>query len=336
MNHRLRRWGLESLKIAIGAALLGLLWNKGLIDPVAIGQALARHPWWMALGLALHGLMFYLLGLRWKIILGANHIPATVSLAHRLTLVSHFFSSCLPGNGAGDLVKGWLFSRRGTEFGSVLGTMVLDRILGMAGLFLTWSAYLLAAIASRPGSASLFAPFFVVAALAGTGLLILVWFSRGIDAWLRRLPEPRHHLARRILDFSRRTVAPIAKGSRSHVAMAAGIALAVCIQNCYIVTAWAAGYILSIPVDLVAAGAVLPLVSLVNAIPLSPGGVGLGEAVGAAALREFSLPSDAGAQVVLVVRIASVFWAVVGAIAYLSIRPANAPAATEAGAAPKP
>lgn len=336
MNNRLRRLGLEALKIAIGAALLALLWDKGLIDPVALGQSLGRHPWWMALGVALHGLMFYLLGLRWKIILGANHIPATTSLAHGLTLVSHFFSSCLPGNGAGDLVKGWLFSRRGTEFGSVLGTMVLDRILGMAGLFLTWSAYLVAAIVSRPASASLFAPFFVVAALAGTGLLALVWFSRGIDAWLQRLPEPRHHLARRILDFSRRTVAPIAKGSRSHGAMAAGIALAICIQNCYIVTAWAAGSILSIPVDLVAAGAVLPLVSLVNAIPLSPGGVGIGEAVGAAAMREFSLPQDTGAQVVLVVRIASIFWAVVGGIVYVALRPVSGPMATKADATPKP
>ena len=336
MKTRLRRWGLEVLKIAIGAALLGLLWNKGLIDPAALGRSLGRHPWWMTLGVALHGLMFLLLGARWKIILGANHIPATTALTHRLTLVSHFFSSCLPGNGAGDLVKGWLFSRRGTEFGSVLGTMVLDRILGMAGLFLTWSAYLAAAIASRPGSSRLLAPFFVVAVAAGAGLLGLVWFSRRIDTFLQERGEPESRIGRELLGFLRKTVGPIAKGSKSHRAMAIGIVLALCIQNCYILTAWVAGTILSIPVDLVAAGAVLPLVSLVNAIPLSPGGVGIGEAVGAAAMREFSLPQDAGAQVVLVVRIASIFWAVVGGFVYMASRPVSGPTATRADATPKP
>lgn len=318
---RLRRWGLEVLKIGIGAALLWMLWSRGLIDPVRIGSSMREHPWWTGLGVALHGAMFLLLALRWKLVLRANHLVATTWLAHRLTLVSHFFSSCLPGNGAGDLVKGWLFSRKvSSEFGRVLGTMVLDRILGMAGLFLTWSAYLLLAIAARPGSWRLFLPFFVIALAAAALLLSLVWFSRRLDAFLAARPEPASDLARRALSFARRTVGPVAKGSASRPTMAAGLFLSVCIQNCYIVTAWGAGFVLSIPVDLLAAGAVLPLVSLVNAIPVSPGGVGIGEAVGAAALREFGLPSDAGAQVVLIVRIASVTWALAGGAVYAFLR----------------
>jgi len=320
-SNKLRRWTLEAAKIGVGIGLLAFLWHKGLIDPVQLGNALQTHPFWMLAAIGLHGILFFSLAMRWKIVLSANHIPIANELVGRLTLVSHFFSTCLPGNGAGDLVKGWLFSKRGTDFGVVLGTMALDRILGMAGLFLTWSIYLVVAIFTTPQSRALLLPFVGFALAVGFGLLLMVAFSRRIDRFLHALKDPEPGILHKLLHFSRKTVGPVAKGSGSASTVVSALAISFVIQSSYIATAWVAGIVLSIPVGIVAAGAVLPLVSLVNAIPLSPGGVGLGESVGAAAMREFGLAQNAGAQIVLVVRIASVFWALVGMLCYLTLRP---------------
>jgi len=320
-NAKWRRWSAEAAKIAVGICLLAFLWHKGLIDPVQLGKALAQQPWWMLAAIGSQCLLFLGLSMRWKLVLASNLIPISNHLVTRLTLVSHFFSTCLPGNGAGDLVKGWIFSKRGTEFGVVVGTMALDRILGMAGLFLTWSVYLVAALLTKPESRALLLPFAGIAIAVGIGLLGLVAFSRKIDKFLHSLKDPEPGLSHKTLHFLRKSVGPIAKGSGSVSTVAWALAVSFFIQTTYIATAWLAGKVLSIPVGMLAAGAVLPLVSLVNAIPLSPGGVGLGESAGAAAMREFGMAPDAGAQIVLVVRIASVFWAMVGMLCYLTLRP---------------
>ncbi|MEK7393757.1 MAG: lysylphosphatidylglycerol synthase transmembrane domain-containing protein [Fibrobacterota bacterium] len=317
----LRRWLSEAAKIAIGVGLLAFLWHKGLIDPVQLGNALTDHPLWMLAAIGFHGILFLSLAMRWKLVLAANHIPIANELVTRLTMVSHFFSTCLPGNGAGDLIKGWIFSKRGTEFGVVLGTMALDRILGMAGLFLTWSIYLVVATITKPQSRGLLLPFLGVALTLGLGLLVMVAFSRKIDRFLQAMKDPNPGIQHRILHLLRKIVGPVAKGSTSSSTIVSALAISFVIQSSYIATAWVAGIVLSIPVGIVAAGAVLPLVSLVNAIPLSPGGVGLGESVGAAAMREFGMAQNAGAQIVLVMRIASVFWALVGMACYITLKP---------------
>jgi len=318
---KLRRWFTEAAKIGVGIGLLAFLWHKGLIDPVQLGNALKDQPFWMLAAIGLHGILFFSLAMRWKLVLSTSEIPITKELVTRLTLVSHFFSTCLPGNGAGDLVKGWIFSKRGTEFGVVLGNMALDRILGMSGLFLTWSFYLVIAILINPESRGLLWPFVAIALTLVVQQLLTVAFSRKIDRYLHSLKDPEPGIRHKILHFLRKIVGPIAKGSTSKKTIVAALAISFVVQSCYIATAWVAGKVLSIPVGVVAAGAVLPLVSLVNAIPLSPGGVGLGESVGAAAMREFGMAANAGAQIVLVVRIASVFWALVGMLCYLTLKP---------------
>jgi hypothetical protein len=313
---------LEGVKIGIGIVLLGSLWHMGLIDPARLGRGLSSHPWSMAAGIGLQGAMFLLLAHRWRIVARAGGVEVETALAARLTLTSHFFSTCLPGNGAGDLVKGWIFSRRGTEFGVVLGTMVLDRIMGMAGLFVSWSIFLAVGIASHPGSTRLLLPFLGLAIVGAGGLLAVAAFSGRILSvldWIAARSGSRRWDS--VVGFARKILGPVAAGGASPSTLAKALAISLAIQSCYIATAWLAGYILSNSASLVSCGVVLPLVSLVNAIPLSPGGIGLGESVGAAAMREFGMAPDAGAQIVLVVRIFSVFWALVGGFCYLSLRP---------------
>lgn len=320
VRHWIVRTLVESAKFGVGLILLALLWRKGLIDPVQLGRGFSRHPWLMAIGIGIHGILFFSLAVRWKIVLRANGIRVATHLVTRLTLVSHFFSTCLPGNGAGDLVKGWMFSRHGHAFEMVLGTMVLDRIVGMAGLFVSWSVFLFVGMAIHPGSASLLLPFLVFALLAGAALLGIAAFSGRLLASLDGFAAVRHKPSGRILQFARRALLAVATGGASWSTLASMLALSLLIQSSYVATAWLAGRILSIPASLLACGAVLPLVSLVNALPLSPGGIGVGESVGAAAMSEFGVAGNAGAQIVLVVRIVSAFWAVAGSICYLSMR----------------
>ena len=317
----LRRALLEAAKIGLGVGLLGFLWHKGLIDPVQLVRSVGRHPAWMALAIGCQATLFLAQAARWKLVVETNRIGLPLGLSARLTLLSHFFSTCLPGNGAGDLVKGWIFARRGSDFGTVLGTMVLDRLMGLSGLFVAWSGFLIAAQYLHPAARGLLLPFLAVALATAGGLLSVVVFAHRLDAWLGRLAPPSSALFAKLLHLGRRIVGPVAKGATSKTMLAKALLLSLATQIAFLLTALVAGKILSIPVDLVSAGAVLPLVSLANALPLSPGGLGVGETVASTALGEFDMAPDAGAQIMLVVRMASVFWALVGGLCYLTLRP---------------
>ncbi len=274
----------------------------------------------MALAVGVHGLLFVFIALRWSLVVRACGLPLRPGTSWLLTLTSHFFSTCLPGNGAGDLVKGWLFSRRGIDFGTVFGTMVIDRMIGMCGMFTTWALFLTAGILLHPTLAGLLWPFLVLAIAAALGFLGVVSFSGRLLPLLDRLPAPAGTRRGRLVERVRTALAPLAAGAIRPRLIAAGMGLSLANQSCQIATAWLAGQILSIPASLVACGAVIPLVSLANSLPVSPGGVGVGETAGALALRAFGLPPDAGSQIVLATRVASVFWALAGGICYLALR----------------
>lgn len=88
------------------------------------------------------------------------------------------------------------------------------------------------------------------------------------------------------------------------------------IQLLLFLVALCAARSLSIPLGLLEAGAVLPLASLANALPLSPGGIGVGETAASVAFSQLGLPANSGAELMLVVRMALVAWAVVGGGVY--------------------
>lgn len=313
-----RRHSGTGLKIALGAGLLWLLHDKGLLDPSRIAGALADHPLWVACAVGLHGLIFVGIGMRWRFVAKAGRIAIPASSAQKLTFISHFFSTCLPGNGAGDLVKGVLLSRNGIPFSDVLGTMAVDRVAGMAGLFLAWSACLGAAAALHPQARPLLLatlPFSLgIAALLLASLYATAPLAGLANRIVSRLPQ--RGLLGRVAAESRTTLERMAHCTAHPGTTTAAVTFSIGIQLLLFLVAQCAARSLSIPLGLFEAGAVLPLASLANALPLSPGGIGVGETAASLAFSQLGLPANSGAELMLVVRVALVAWAVLGGCVY--------------------
>lgn len=310
--------GLSLLKLLLGALLLWFLHERGLLDPVRIWSGIRNSPGWILVCFLSHGLLFVLLGFRWRLLASAGRLDFPSGLAVRLSFVSHFFSTCLPGNGAGDLVKGVLLSRRGHPFPSVLGTMAVDRSAGMAGLFLSWTLCLTLVIFLHPETMALLLPFLAPAA---TGAILLV-ASLAATAPIGRFAASLsarwsgHGRLGKFASHAADTFQRMEACTRRPFPILVSLALSLIIQGLFLSAAWSASRSLGIGISPLEAGALLPLASLANAIPLAPGGVGIGESVAAMALARLGHPANAGSELMVVIRLVTVIWAIVGGILY--------------------
>ena len=317
-NPRLRRRFFAALKISLGLGLLWFLHHQGLLDPLRILAAMREEPLWVGLAVLLHGALFSLLGVRWWLVATRGGIPLRMETSQRLTFISHFFSTCLPGNGAGDLVKGVILSRTGLRFSDVLGTMAFDRVSGMAGLFLNWSLCMAALAWLEPAVRPLLLPilpFSVVAAAMLVGSLVatsrLAGLAKRLSVGLRPTSFPA-----RLAEASVAMLERMERCARDRRTVAASLVISMAIQAVFVVLALCAARSLSLQLGFLDAGAVLPLAALANALPLSPGGLGVGESVASVAMARLGHPPEAGAELMIVVRVAVVVWAIVGGLVY--------------------
>lgn len=314
----LRRHFSTALKILLGVSLLWLLHEKGMLDFERIGRALYTHPWWVSSVVLLHGLAFVGIGIRWRFVASAGHIRISGGTAQKLTFVSHFFSTCLPGNGAGDLIKGVILSRSGTPFSDILGTMAIDRVIGISALFLSWDACMVALSflhpEVRPILLMLLALTLPVTALLLASLYATARFSRIVVRITDRLP--RRGLLGRIAIEAAITLSRMTRCTSRTTVVTKAIGLSLLVQFTLLLVAVCAARSLSIPLGILEAGVIVPLAAIANSLPLSPGGLGVGESAASVASVQLGLPDNAGAELILVVRMALVCWAVVGGILY--------------------
>jgi hypothetical protein len=287
------------------------------------------------------------MGVRWVVVARAAGLPVSWSLGQKLTVVSHFFSTVLPGNGAGDLAKALILSRfelkekGGTSSlrnpdGSVteivrrdgpavrmgmiqiVGTMIPDRLSGMTGLFAGWTLCLGLEMSRHPALRTLLLPFLLG---AGAGTLALC-------ALLFLLPHLSGHFEDRLgaLRFAP-LLKPLIEGLRtlresatSTGTLIRALVLSLFAQVLFFGASTACARALGLDTSWVSLGAIMPMVALFNAIPLTPGGVGIGEGVAASALHALGQTPQAGAEIMFLLRM--VLWGVafVGFVVWLTLR----------------
>jgi uncharacterized membrane protein YbhN (UPF0104 family) len=335
------------VRIALGVFLVWMLWRTGLVAPERVLAAFVHHPGWIALALFAHALVFVILGVRWAIVSRAAGFPVGMGLGGKLSFVSHFFSTVLPGNGAGDLVKAWIASqqdlscsaedtrlrnadgsytevvtRRPTpmrmSLSQALGTMVPDRLAGMAGLFSAWFLCQCLCLAARPDRLPLLAPFLVASLAGALAFLGVLFFLPTVSRWLAERSERTRYAA--FLRPLREGLATLEGCGASRSSLAKAVVLSLTAQVFFFGAAWACSQALERGVSYLTLGAAMPLVAFSNSIPVSPGGLGVGEGVAAAALRALGHEPEAGAEVMFLLRL--VLWglAMTGFVFWLSLR----------------
>lgn len=302
-------------KIAIGVGLCWLLWDRGLLRPWHLAARFQAHPFLALAAVALHGAVFWVMGLRWRIVARTADLHLGRFEAFRLTLISLGISTCLPGNGAGDLAKGWVVTDRDHPFSKILGTMAIDRWSGISGMFLSWTLWSTVSVVLGGPLSHIGRWTLLVGGLCSTACVLAGFWS---PQALRLLPHSEHRWLVRPLAFLRATLATVAKSATDRTILVKILAISLVAQLMIVGVGMLCVGVLDITVGPAALGVLLPTTMIGNSLPLSPGGVGVGESIGALGFSRLGLPGWTGSETILVLRFASASWAIPGLLFWMA------------------
>lgn len=294
------------LRLLLGVALIAALFATGALEPSALA-AVARQPPLAAGAVVVLFLTLPVAALRWHLLLRAQRIALAPVATLRLVLGTTFYGTLLPGVVGGDVLRTALTVRAAREHkAAALLSIVLDRALGLAGLLLVAIGLALA----HPSALS---------RLVGTTVLIVCGALLVVTLAARRIaPLARGH--GRIANVTRDMASALRLWRGAPAALVSGLALSMVIAGLDIagllLVARAAGLAGLTGIEQALAGT---LALLANSLPLTPGGLGVGEAAygNAAALLDGPASGAPHASVFLAYRCATILSTVPGALVRL-------------------
>lgn len=336
---RLRSWITLALKVGLSGTLMWLLLRQGLFDGEAIKRALTQ-PSALVTSLLLGMVGISSSGLRWWILLRYEGIHIPLRQALQLTWIGHFFNMVFPGAVSGDAVKMYYVGKAvsGELREEAWTTVLADRVIGMIALISVASVaclFSLDLIWNQPELRVLFLTMLglLASSLAGGVLVGAGLLTRGriadltarlpLGATLKRVSAVFERLGRNwtgvVISFAISFVAhgvSVANGYVLGRAAGAGDQLGF-VQFC----------------------TTIPLAMFSNAIPITPGGLGVGETFLGKLFAWSGGTKEDGVTVMLLFRANFYALALLGALAYLAYRRSGpalgvAPLAEEKGVQP--
>lgn len=261
------------LRIGLGLGTLGLLMYVGLLDPRVLGRTLGRVDL-LALATLLLALTMPLAAFRWWLLLKALGFPMGYGWSLRTTFTSQFYSTVLPGAYGGDVIRASLAYRAaGSRLSRLTSSILVDRLSGFLGLLiLGFSVVPLLPGRYRDAAYPVFALTFGV--LLGAVVVGLIVGER-VAAVLARVPK----LGSRLAHVVREILGAVRGYFNRWPVLAASIGISV-VQFVLAVAAvtllgWAMNFHALSPSSY-AVASVWSI--LANALPVTPGGLGVGEA----------------------------------------------------------
>jgi hypothetical protein len=306
-----RKWLLTVARFSVAGALLAWLAFSGVIDWHALTALLDART--VVATLALASLGHVLTCWRLTVLLVPLGFRLTVPASVRLGLIGVFFNTCLPGGASGDAVRIYygMSENRGRRL-DIATAMLLDRMVGLAAL-LMWPVLAATAFPGLVRESALLQGLLI---LLGGGslavllvLMLLVSGSGMLGAFAARLSA--RWAAARNLERAVEVVQVFGRARRRLLAaflislMAHTLAFSATLVIAHAVTprfAWEMALL-------------LPAGFLANALPLTPGGLGVGEAALDGLFRSAGL--DGGAEILLGWRFAILSLALAGLAVYL-------------------
>lgn len=246
--------------------------RPGLLDLLA-----DANWWWVLIGLGLVGCVYPLQATRWWLLMRCRGLGASWPRTLRLVLVGAFCNFFLPGTEGGDVVKAWGAARGADRRVEAVMSVVFDRITGLAGLVLV-AAGVGIFLAESPQSKSIGIWTAIgMVAVAVIGIAAFVVTERG---WLR-LPEVARSFGG---GLSGRVVDAATAYKRHPGAVAAATGVSVCVQVLLAAAAGCCAWAVGARHELIVILAVMPILFIAAAVPLTWQGAGVMELLGIALL----------------------------------------------------
>lgn len=273
---RLRSWILGAAQATLGIGVLAWLLLSGAFNWDAISRLLDA-AWVVPAAGACCAVTFVFMALRLQVFMRACELDLSLAASFRLTVTSVFFSWCIPGGSGGDLVKMYYLGRWNPGRTTEAVTVTLwDRAVGLSTLLILALVAAAFAPARLIGERVLTSLLFACAGLLLLGAVTLA-LALGVD-WSKRRPFSRPRRLGRVGQTLLRVFQVVHGYRRRPGALLAGIGFSLCAQVFLLAGAFLlAGVVASDGADPVML-VLMPLGYVANALPITPGGLGVGEA----------------------------------------------------------
>jgi glycosyltransferase 2 family protein len=313
------------LRFALGAALVVLLLRSVGIDNFGAALAPVRaHPAWIAAALALTFAALFAGVVRWHLILRTLSLPTPFSRTFRGFFLGQFFNAFLFGACGGDLARAVFAAHDHPEKrAEAITSVFLDRAIGLIVTLLFGCAMLLprlrdlAAYPETRPSLWLMAVFLLAAAAFLALLFARNLFER--HAWLDRFQRrgTLGPLVRRVY-----SALYLFRQNARHLLWPALLSLA----NLLLLAAATAALAraLDLPLAFRDLLLVFPVITVLAAIPITPGSLGIRETLYVQLLHPFGIPPGPALALSLLGYLCATLWSLAGAPA-LAVRPPDPP-----------
>jgi len=275
------------LKLLFSAAVLAFFFFLTKTSLKDIGFKLRGVSWgWLALAFSLQGPGLLISAHRWRILARAQGDDVPLLFLVKSYLVGMFFNNFLPTRFGGDVVRIWDGSKYSKSLVKSSAVVLVDRATGIIVLFLfALVAALFRLDMARQIPVIWAALVFGLIGLAGVAFFFLPVFGR----WLRKIPE-RGFLKpfkQKVLGF--RTTIIFYKNKRKEFSRAT--AWAVLLQMNVILFYFLIGRALHLTIPLLDYFIFIPLVLLIQIIPITINGLGLREGAYIEIFRFYGIPA---------------------------------------------
>jgi glycosyltransferase 2 family protein len=307
---------------------LGLLWFV-FRDPTKRAEMLATlrgaDVRWLLGGIAIYGVVEFLAGLRWVVLLRVQGVALGVGRTFALLLIGVFFNFFFPSGAGGDVVKiYYLLKETHGQRAAALLSVLVDRILGLIGLILL--AGLIVAwrwdwLMSTPTTAQgVWTTLFILSsAIFGIAFSFIVTGFGLVHRLPARFPG-RERLAELAVAYNlyarawRHSLTGLALSLVSHIGY---FAVFYCAARSF------RGQGVTIP-SLADLTAVMPVVNTIAAMPISLGGLGVREGLFQVFLGQLCGVSEAVAVLISSTGyLLTLVWGIIGGAVYLCYRPSE-------------
>lgn len=319
MRQKLTNFALQIVKLSFAVAIITWLVKSGRLEFKDLTQLL---QWYYLLPcLFFAGLNLAFGSERWRVLLLSKDLHISRFGAARLTLIGTFFNFAMPGGVGGDVIKGFYITKHNPHARlSSLVTVVMDRMIGLYCMIFLALAVMLASpsLVNHSGELKAIRSFLIIIfCLYSLGWAVV--FSRRIsdllraEQWLPKLPFGRK-LTHLYKDFT--------SYRHSKIVFFKTAGLSLCAQFVSVLFFVLAGYGLGytdIPLSIYFF--VAPIGFMVTAIPISPAGVGVGQAAFYFLFNSaLGHQSQLGPTAITAFQLANFFYGLIGALFYLSLQ----------------
>jgi uncharacterized protein (TIRG00374 family) len=308
-----RKWFSSLVRVAMGTAILFYLAKSGQINFSSLVRLLRAWPISViAVGFLLVDIL--MMSIRASLLFRSARLTLSLGDSFQLNLIGFLFSTFLPGAAGGDIAKVVYATRenhgRRAEVATVL---ILDRIVGLFSLVvlpMLFAPFFPDLLRSVPllrrllyMDAILAALLVIGAALFGFSAPTRGWVSQVLSRW-----TAIKGLALRVLDAM-----ALQGKARSTLALAFLLSL---LANLALIVVTALGLYAVNPLSFsIRLALVAPIGHLVNSVPLTPGGIGVGETAFNALFKLMGI--SGGAEAMLCVRVWNIAIGLLGLVVYL-------------------